>query len=509
METNEQGTEIPNDSKIKHEKITDEHKINENTCNLRVKGVIKQNIQEKYSENEDGIFGRMDYYKKMYTTFEDRVNSMWNRGEFGSSTERLPGTRKSVHFYNDLDLESFRIPQKITVKSHRSMQVCHTERSTGAFREQNTVSKILRSGQKLYAFKFCNPGIKTPLYLDVGSLESMHCGLVYASREIGLFKVSIVPPPESFGSKVWNFLGLNDKKEGLISSMMGTFADYTGFSWSNETKVDERKTNLPFVQLRYMYTLDDELAIADNTLPTNCYIASFFNGHFEKLMCMQNMRNIKKEDIRGDHRFTLMLKPLHSDTKKCTIVNSSTNEQLCIDTLTNELKFGNSNAPGSYSYIVPACFKLVPLHTIVSAVEPNVKCETERRIRTPTVKRSARFVDNYGNFSPITAAAGTPAPSPRPENIMQNASGINSGSNDIPFEMPQRNLKEPNYTDAEKANIEEIYIGKTEKDVQNFDKSPISICSRTTLVPMKGNVETSRDVNVKNLKLRFERCAQN
>lgn len=458
------------------------------------RNVTQQKSSDKsVKEADGGLFGKMDYYKQMYSSFEDKVNSMWKRGEFGSSTERFPESRKSVHFYNDGDLESFRIPQRVTTKLHRSAQVCHTAR--GTFKEQKTVSKILKSGQKLYAFKLCNPGIKTSLYLDVGSLGSVHCGLVYASQEIGLFKVSIVPPPESFGSKVWNFLGLNDKKDGIISSVVGTFADYTGFSWSNETKAEERKTSLPCVQLRYMYTLDDKLSIADNTLPTNCYIASFFNGHFEKLMCMQDMRNVKKEDVRGNQRFTFMLKPLHSDTKRCTLLNSSTNEQLCLDTLTNELKFGSSKTSGSYSYTVPACFKLVPLHAIV---EPKVKCETERRVRTPTTRRSARFVDNYGNFSPMTAAAGTPAPSPRPDGI----SDTKYKPKDLTVDLPPKSFRGLDYFDPEKSGTEKSEYSN------DLDKSPMSTC-RTTLVPIKSNLETSRDVNVRNLKLRFERCTQN
>ncbi|GIX64708.1 uncharacterized protein BcabD6B2_41430 [Babesia caballi] len=333
---------------------------------------------------------------------------------------------------------------------------------------RQTMERLLSCGAKLYAFQLSNAGTRSrePLFIDVCPPQSAYGGKVILSNEVGLFKVSLVKPPaespSSVGSMMLNYFGLDAcRVSGSLYGLFNSFADYVGLSWMGGASsggssqcLSARRTDPvqsladdgspPHVQIKYMHSLvkcGGSVEIAGDSFPSNCNIGAVIHNRQEHLFCVEETRELKKADLRGNFRFTFILnttpstKPRRPGSRRFNsnvyLVNSLTREYLCVDLLTHELHFAGGQHSRAYSkYVVPASFKMVPLYKVVmesspspsSAVSEAVhsayyrRCVTERaafRHGYDLPRGSRHMVDEHGNFAPPTQAAGTPAPSPR------------------------------------------------------------------------------------------------
>ncbi|GFE54496.1 hypothetical protein BaOVIS_019000 [Babesia ovis] len=326
---------------------------------------------------------------------------------------------------------------------------------------RQTMERLLNCGSKLYAFRLCTPGVRSslPLYMDVCPPHSAYSGKVMLTTNVGLFKVSLVKSFSESSSSMLSYLRLDSDKSSVdyIYGLFNSLAEYVGLSWGSSEQPSQsschaRVTDVenynsespPHVQIKYMHSLvshDDSMVMVGDSFPPNCNIGAMFHGQHEQLFCIEETRGLRKSDLQDNAKFTFVLDTSPSTDSKKTgsrrfnsqvyLVNSLTREYLCVDILTNELRFAGGPCTRAYSkYVVPASFKMVRLYNVLAERESGLqgsvdeavayaryrRCVTERAASRHgyDIPRSSRhMVDEHGNYLPMTQAAGTPAPSPR------------------------------------------------------------------------------------------------
>ncbi|KAK1938516.1 hypothetical protein X943_001938 [Babesia divergens] len=266
---------------------------------------------------------------------------------------------------------------------------------------RSVMERVLSSGSKLHAFKLSNTGVRlqTPLFINVLSPQNSHSDKVVLNSDVGLFKLSSVNPVDNCNTCVDSLafnhdLAQRQETHGPMSTLFSTIAGCVGLPWndgnlnnSEDAPSLERYESLRSqpesqryersVQIRYMHSLvqaGGRFSMIEDSFLSRCNIAALYNGRHEQLFCVASTQHLNKLDMEGNPKFTFILDPSkgakYANTKKfkgdVKILNSRTRHYLCIDLLTHELLFDDNRSIRPYSkYVVPAYFRIVPLHKLL------------------------------------------------------------------------------------------------------------------------------------------------
>ncbi|BAM42131.1 conserved hypothetical protein [Theileria orientalis strain Shintoku] len=298
------------------------------------------------------------------------------------------------------------------------------------------LTNLIRGTGRLHGFKINNRGVNVPLFLNVGTRESVYSGQAFVSNtKIGLFKISVVEPIEpkvNLASKIVNLVGLNNYRENscrctnltaalalkkaipvtgeVVNNVFNRLEGYKPMPWINPLKsyVYEQLDNVTrtvnsietpevvvcdfhknlfshrvdrtrfgkdlFCQLKYISTIGMEVPVRvdKNGFTSGSNVSSFFNGFHEQLLCVGDTSRLGKLDLHNNHKFTFIIRRVKGSRYGKNFTILNTTSGQHLCLDMLTHELRFEEECKFSKYLVPAIFKIIPLPDIIEAVSKNV-----------------------------------------------------------------------------------------------------------------------------------------
>ncbi|UKK02668.2 hypothetical protein MACK_002763 [Theileria orientalis] len=378
---------------------------------------------------------KLSSYEEMDHGFDVCNKNVVGASEYTVNNDKGTDHQGSVYNFSNKDLgESFDLPDySPTNKSFDYVPTpdCYNDDQCG-----DELKNLVRGTARLHGFKINNRGVNVPLFLNVGTRDSVYSGQAFVSNtKIGLFKISIVEPIEpkvNLASKIVNLVGLNNYRENsckctnltaalalkkaipatgqVVNNVFNRLEEYRPIPWINPLKsyvyeklddvtrtvnsietpevvvcdfhknlfshrVDRTKFGKDlFCQLKYISTIGMEVPIRvdKNGFTSGSNVSSFFNGFHEQLLCIGDTSRLGKLDLHNNHKFTFIIRRVKGSKYGKNFTILNTTSGQHLCLDMLTHELRFEEECKFSKYLVPAIFKIIALPDIIEAVSENV-----------------------------------------------------------------------------------------------------------------------------------------